>query len=80
MTSYVMHCLAVKLRAVFRRILAARRHWAVVALAIVEIMIDVPVEVIRPVIPGASPDEYAARKPLRAIITIRSAAPKEFPS
>jgi hypothetical protein len=44
MATFVMHCVAVKFRTVFRRMLAARRHGAVVALAIVQMMIDVPVE------------------------------------
>jgi hypothetical protein len=55
-----MHCLAVKLGTVFRWSLAARWKLAVVALAIVEMMIDVSVEMIRPVIPGARTDEDTA--------------------
>jgi|HubBroStandDraft_6_1064221.scaffolds.fasta_scaffold95090_4 hypothetical protein len=35
MAMFVMHCVAVKFRTMFRRTLAARRHRAVVALAIV---------------------------------------------
>jgi hypothetical protein len=46
MTVYVVHCLAVKLCAVFRWTLAARRHWPVVAFAKVETMIDVSIEMI----------------------------------
>jgi hypothetical protein len=68
-----MHCLTVKLCAVFRRCSAARWESPVVALAIVEVMIDVAVEMIRPVIPRASPDEDTAGKPLGSIIPIRSA-------
>jgi hypothetical protein len=70
---YVMHCATVKLSTVFRWSGAARWERPVVALAIVELMIDVAVEVIRPVIPRASADEDAAGKPLRPIIAIRSA-------
>src|ERR1700733_3704112 len=71
---YIVHCLTVKLCAVFRRSRATRRHGPVVALAIVELMIDVAVEVIRPVIPRASSDEdTAASEPLGPIVTIRSA-------
>ena len=44
MTTGVMHCLTVKLGTVFRRSRATRWKLAVVALAIVEMMIDVPVE------------------------------------
>jgi len=46
MTVYVVHCLAVKLCAVFRWTLAARGHWPVVAFAKVETMIDVSIEMI----------------------------------
>ena len=54
---YIVHCLTVKLSAVFRRGRAAGRETPVVALAIVELMIDVPVEMIRPVVPRASADD-----------------------
>ena len=60
MTVYVVHCLAVKLCAVFCWALAARWHWPVVAFAKVETMIDVSVEMIRPVIPRPCPDENTA--------------------
>ena len=71
---HIMHCLTVKFCAVLRRSGAARRETPVVALAIVELMIDVSVEVIRPVIPRASADEdTAASEPLGPIVAIRSA-------
>ena len=73
MTMYIVHGLTVELCAVFRRRCAARGHSPVVALAIVEMMIDVAVEMIRPVIPGASADEDPAAEPLGPIIAIRSA-------
>ena len=74
MAMYIVHCLTVKLSAVFRRGRAAGRETPVVALAIVELMIDVPVEMIRPVVPRASADEYSATaEPLGSIIAIRSA-------
>ena len=60
MTVHVVHCLAVKLCAVFRWTLAACGHWPVVAFAKVEMMIDVSVEMIRPVIPRPRPDENTA--------------------
>jgi hypothetical protein len=61
-----MHCLAVKLCAVFGWLLATGWKISVVALAIVEIVIDVSVEMILPVEPGSRSDEYAAGEPLRA--------------
>ena len=58
MAARVMHRLAVKFCTMFRRMLAARWHRPVVALAKVETMIDVSIEVVRPVIPRSSPDKY----------------------
>ena len=60
MAAWVMHCLAMKLGTVLRRSLATRWKLAMVALAIVEMMIDVPVEMIRPVIPRSRTDEDTA--------------------
>lgn len=60
MSVRIVHGLAVKLRPLCCRALAARGIASAVAPAIVETMIDVPVEVIRPVIPGSSADEYTA--------------------
>jgi hypothetical protein len=71
---YIMHCLTVKFCTVFRWTLAARWHRPVVALAIIEMMIDVPVEMSRPMVPGSRTDENTAREPLRAIVAIWSAA------
>ena len=60
MAMWIMHCFAMKFRTVFGDMLAARGHGSVVALAIVEMMIDVSVEISRSVIPRPGPDEYAA--------------------
>ena len=59
MTMRVVHCFAVKLCSVFRWMLAPCGHWAVVALAIVEMMIDVSIEMIPPVRPRSRPYEEA---------------------
>ena len=56
----VMHCLTMKLCTVLRRSLATRWHGPVIALAIVEMVIHVPIEVVRSVEPGSRTDEYAA--------------------
>jgi len=69
----IMHCVSMELSAVLSGMLAARGERPVVAVAIVEMMIDVPVEMFRPVEPRSRANEYAARKPLRAIVTIRRA-------
>jgi len=60
MATGVMHCLAVKLCTVFRRTLAARGKSSVVALAVIEMVIDVSVETIRPVEPRSRADKYTA--------------------
>jgi hypothetical protein len=60
MTMRVMHCFAAKLFMVFHRTLSARRHRPMVALAIVEVMIDMSVEMFRPMEPWSGSDEYPA--------------------
>jgi len=73
MTMRVVHCRAVKLSSVFRRMLAPCGHWSVVSLAIVEMMIDVSVEVLRAMEPWSGPDKYTSREPLGAVESIGSA-------
>jgi hypothetical protein len=68
----VMHGHSAKRFMVFHRMLSARREWSVVSMAIVQVMIDVSVEMFRPVEPGTRPDEHTAREPLRAIVAIWS--------
>jgi hypothetical protein len=58
---------------VFHRMLSASREWPVVSMAIVQVMIDVPIKMFRPVEPGTRPDEHTAREPLRAVVAIWSA-------
>jgi hypothetical protein len=60
MATWVMHCFAVKLRTMFGWTLAARGHRPVVALPKIETMIDMSVEIARPVVPRSYPDEYTA--------------------
>jgi hypothetical protein len=57
MAMRVMHRLTVKLCTVLCGMLAARWHGTVIALAVIKIVINVPVEMLRPVIPGARADE-----------------------
>jgi hypothetical protein len=78
MAMFVMHGFAVKLGTMFRWTLAARWHGPFVALTIVETMIDVSVEMTRPVIPRSRSDEYTARKPLRPIITVRGTVIRRY--
>jgi hypothetical protein len=66
----IMHGVPVKLGTVLSGMLVPRGERAVVSLAIVEVMVHVPVEVLRSMEPGSGTDEYATREPLRAIVTI----------
>lgn len=52
---------------------AAGRRWAVIALTVIEFMIDMAVEVVRTVEPRASADKYAACEPFRAVVSVRRA-------
>jgi len=70
MTMDIMHSLAVKLRTVFSRMLPARRHGPVIAMAVVEMMVDMSVKMFRSVEPGSRSDKYTARKPLGAVVTV----------
>ncbi len=73
MATWIMHRLTMECRTLFRRTLTARRHRTTIALAIVETVIDVPVEMRRPAIEGTCANEDAAREPLRPVIAIRGA-------
>lgn len=69
----VMHRLAMEFRSVSGRSFTASRQRSMITLAKVEIVIDVTVKMIGPVIPGPGADEDTARKPLRTIVAIRGA-------
>jgi hypothetical protein len=56
----VMHCVAVELSTMLSRTLSPSREASVIALAIVEMMIHVSVEVFRPVEPRSRSEEYTA--------------------
>ena len=73
MAAGIVHRFAVELRAMIGRMLAASGRWPMIALAIVEVMIYVTVEVSRSVKPGSGADEDAAREPFRAVVTVGSA-------
>jgi hypothetical protein len=59
-SAWVVHRLAMEFRAARNWSFTTRGQPAVITLAIVEMVIDVTVEMIRPVIPGSGADEYAA--------------------
>ncbi len=70
MATGVMHSLPVKLCPVITWPLAASGHRPVVTFPKVEMMIDMPVEMISPMEPWADPDKYTAREPLRPIVAV----------
>jgi hypothetical protein len=59
MAMRVMHCLAMEFPSLIGWMLATRRHGPMVAFPIVKAMIDVSIEMIRPMIPRSGTDEYA---------------------
>lgn len=73
MSMRIMHCLAVKLRTMFRWMLAASGKTTVITVAIVVVMIDVSVEMFRPMKPRSGSNKHAAAEPLGAIISVWSA-------
>ena len=56
----VVHCLTVELRTMLRRVFAPRREISLIPFAVIEMMIDVPIEVLRAVKPWSRADEYTA--------------------
>jgi hypothetical protein len=74
----VMHRLSVKFCAAFRWVFATCWIRPVIALAIIKVMIDMSVEMLRPMKPGTRANEYTTNKPLRPIITIRSAVVRGY--
>lgn len=56
----VMHCGPVEFCSMLRASRAASRQRPVIALSVIEMMVDVTVEMFRPVEPGTRADEYAA--------------------
>ena len=69
----IVHRLPVKFVAVFSGSRVSLRHRTVIAVTVVVVVIDVAIEMFRPVKPGPRANEYPAIKPLRPIIPIRGA-------
>jgi hypothetical protein len=69
----VMPGLAVKLRTMFGRMLAAAWIRSVITFTEVEVMVDVSVEMLRPMEPWPCSDKNASIEPLRTIVAIGSA-------
>ena len=57
---WIVHCLAVELRAVIHRVRSTLGEGSMVALPIIQMMVDMAIKVVRSVEPGSRTDEYAA--------------------
>jgi len=66
----IVHGLAMKFCAVFRRVLAASREIAVIPLPVVQVVIHMSVKMIASVEPGSCTDEDTAVVPLRPVISV----------
>ncbi len=73
MAMRVVHSFTAKVLMMLDRMFSSRRKWPMISMAIVEVMIHVPVEMLRPMEPGSGSDENAACEPLGAIVAIGSA-------
>ena len=74
----IMHRLSMKLSAMIPRMFPARWHRPMVPMPIVIMVINMPIEVIRPMEPRPSPNKNPACKPLRTVITIRCAIVRRY--
>src|SRR5580658_7630691 len=78
MSPPVAHLISLEVRNVIDRVcligfVSGIRRWASVAARNIEVVIHVTAEVGRPMKPGSRANEYAAYKPFRAVVSIRSA-------
>ena len=69
----IVHRLTVELCAVIASVLSASRRRTVIAVAIIQMMVNVTIEMISAVVPRACTDKHAAVEPFRAIVAIGSA-------
>jgi len=69
----IVHRLSMKLRPMIRRVFPTRREPSVIALAVIQTVIYMPVEMISPVKPRSRADKDAAVVPLRTVIPVRRA-------
>lgn len=69
-TSFVAVELCVRM---LNRMLSAGRHWAMVTVVRVEVVVYMTVKVMRAVKPWAGSDKDAAGKPFRAVVAVRRA-------
>jgi hypothetical protein len=72
MSMRVVHGLAMEGRTLRRRVFAAGWERSMVALAIIKMVIDVAIKMIRPMEPRPGANEDSTREPLRTIVAIGS--------
>ena len=71
MSMHIVHFFAVELSTMLGWMFAALRGRPMVAVAVVECVIHMSMEVMRSMKPWSSTDEYATVEPLRTVVTIR---------
>jgi len=69
----IVHGLPMEFLPMLSRVLTARRETTVVSLPVIQVVIHMPVKMVRTVEPGTRSNKHSARIPLRPIIPIRSA-------
>ena len=67
----VVHLAPMEFLPMFRRVISAMRVCPVIAMPVVERMVHMPVEIMRPVEPGTSPNEHTTREPLWTVVPVR---------
>ena len=74
----VMHGLTMEFRSMITRVLAPSRHGSMVSVTVIEVMVYMTVEVLRPMKPRSSAHKYATRKPFGTIVAIRGAVVRRY--
>jgi hypothetical protein len=68
----IAHVIAMECLTVGYSMLATCREAAMISIMRVEVVVDVPIEIIMAVVPRTRADENAAVKPLRAVVAVGS--------
>jgi hypothetical protein len=69
----IVHRLAMEFSPLRDRMLSPPRHRSVIAMTVIEVMIDMAIEMIGAMEPRSSSNEHTARKPFRTVISVRRA-------
>jgi hypothetical protein len=69
----IVHGLPMEFLPMLSRVLTARRETTVVPLPVIQVVIHMPIKMVRSMEPRTRANKYTTRKPLRPIIPIRRA-------